>query len=39
MNSRPSAGGDFVEQAKKPGLVRSALDKAGFADAEVAPLA
>jgi polar amino acid transport system substrate-binding protein len=29
--------GDFVERAKASGLVRRALDKAGFADAEVAP--
>jgi polar amino acid transport system substrate-binding protein len=30
---------DFVERAKSSGLVRRALDRAGFADAEVAPSA
>jgi polar amino acid transport system substrate-binding protein len=29
--------GDFVERAKSSGLVRRALDRAGFPDAEVAP--
>jgi polar amino acid transport system substrate-binding protein len=29
----------FVERAKSSGLVRRALDRAGFADAEVAPSA
>jgi polar amino acid transport system substrate-binding protein len=29
--------GEFVEQAKRSGLVRRALDRAGFADADVAP--
>jgi polar amino acid transport system substrate-binding protein len=29
--------GDFVERAKASGLVRRALDRAGFVDAEVAP--
>lgn len=31
--------GDFVERAKSSGLVRRVLDRAGFADAEVAPSA
>jgi len=30
---------DLIEDAKKSGLVRGALDAAGFKDAEVAPLA
>jgi polar amino acid transport system substrate-binding protein len=30
--------GEFVERAKRKGLVRRALDRAGFVDAEVAPL-
>ena len=30
--------GDFVQRAKASGLVRRALDNAGFADAEVAPM-
>lgn len=29
--------GDFVERAKRSGLVRRALDRAGYTDAEVAP--
>jgi hypothetical protein len=28
--------GDFIERAKSSGAIRSALDRAGFADAEVA---
>ncbi|MGH6788953.1 MAG: transporter substrate-binding domain-containing protein [Pseudolabrys sp.] len=38
--NRPGAlaiAADFLERAKKSGLVRKALDRAGFADAAVAP--
>jgi polar amino acid transport system substrate-binding protein len=38
--NRPAAlklAGELLEAAKKSGLVRRALDAAGFADAEVAP--
>jgi polar amino acid transport system substrate-binding protein len=31
--------GDFVERAKNSGVIRSAFDRAGFTDAEVAPAA
>jgi polar amino acid transport system substrate-binding protein len=31
--------GDFIERAKSSGVVRAAFDRAGFADAEVAPAA